>query len=194
MLSFFKKKDSPMWLFVGLGNPGDKYQYNRHNIGFMVMDELAEGDYRAKFQGAYQEQRLDNQKIGILKPATYMNESGRSVSAAAKFYKIPSERIIIFHDELDLKSGEVRVKQGGGNAGHNGLKSIQAHLGTPDFWRVRIGIGHPGDKNQVSNYVLSDFSKTETPVFEDIVYKSAKHADLLIQGDDKTYYDAVNQR
>ena len=118
---------------------------------------------------------------------TYMNESGQSVAKAVKFYKIPPENIIVFHDELDLKLGEVRVKKGGGTAGHNGLKSIQAHLGTPDFWRIRIGIGHPGDKNQVSNYVLSDFNKKEEPVFEDIIYQLAKHAPLITTDGVKAY-------
>lgn len=175
-----------MYLLVGLGNPGEKYSKNRHNIGFMVMDEIAD-DWREKFQGVYTEPRIKNEKVGILKPLTYMNESGQSVGKAAKFYKIPPENIIVFHDELDLKSGEVRVKKGGGNAGHNGLKSIQAHLGTPDFWRVRIGIGHPGDKNLVSNYVLSDFSKKEMEWVENVVYQMDKNLPCLIEGGIEEY-------
>lgn len=159
-----------MYLIVGLGNPGDKYARNRHNIGFMAVDAMRDDDpsipdFKSKFSGLYTEGRFGREKAGLLKPHTYMNESGRSVGAACKFFKIPPERVIVIHDELDLKPGEVKVKKGGGNAGHNGLKSIQAHLGTPDFWRVRVGIGHPrdfgGGREDVSNYVLSDFAKLE---------------------------------
>ncbi|MCB1562073.1 MAG: aminoacyl-tRNA hydrolase [Alphaproteobacteria bacterium] len=167
-----------MWLFVGLGNPGAKYAHNRHNIGFMVVDAIADGavnfpSYRKKFEAEISEASVAGTKVLLMKPQTFMNESGRAVGAAAKFYKIPPERIVVFHDELDLKPGEVRVKKGGGNAGHNGLKSIQAHLGTPDFWRVRIGIGHPGDRNQVSNYVLSDFAKSEQAWVDDVLISTA---------------------
>lgn len=179
-----------MYLLVGLGNPGAKYQNNRHNIGFLVLDEIASAgtnDYREKFQGLYTEHRTEGGKVGLLKPMTYMNESGRSVAKAAKFYKIPPENIIVFHDELDLKAGEIRTKFGGGTAGHNGLKSIKAHLGTPDFHRIRIGIGHPGDKNQVSNYVLSDFAKAEAPIFEDIIYRLSKHAPSITTDGVDTY-------
>jgi len=179
-----------MYLFVGLGNPGAKYQNNRHNIGFLVLDEITT-DYREKFQGHYAEERMDGGKIGLLKPMTYMNESGQSVAKAAKFYKIPPKNIIVFHDELDLKPSEIRTKFGGGTAGHNGLKSIKAHLGTPDFWRIRIGIGHPGDKNLVSNYVLSDFAKKEEPIFEDIIYHLAKHAPLITTDGVETYGEHI---
>lgn len=156
-----------MWLFVGLGNPGQEYRNNRHNIGFEAVRAVqascagfASG-FKAKFQGEFCEGRLAAEKVGFLLPMTYMNLSGQSVGECARFYKINTDRIVVFHDELDLPPGEVRVKKGGGNAGHNGLKSIEAHLGTPDFWRVRIGIGHPGDKNRVSDYVLSDFAKAD---------------------------------
>ncbi len=179
-----------MYLFVGLGNPGAKYVNNRHNIGFLVLDELST-DYREKFQGLYTEQRLEGTKAGLLKPMTYMNESGQSVAKASKFYKIPPEDIIVFHDELDLKPGEVRVKKGGGTAGHNGLKSIQAHLGTPDFWRIRIGIGHPGDRNLVSNYVLSDFAKSEESIFEDIIYHLSKHAPCITSDGVEAYGEQI---
>lgn len=156
-----------MWLFVGLGNHGDNYAKNRHNIGFMVIDSVLKQhkvnfpDYRLKFQAMVSEGRIDGQKVILLKPQTYMNNSGNAVGQATKFYKIKPDNIIVFHDELDIALGGVRIKKGGGNAGHNGLKSIQAHLNTPDFWRVRIGIGRPENKEQVSNYVLSDFSKNE---------------------------------
>lgn len=167
-----------MWLFVGLGNPGKKYEKNRHNVGFMIVDAFQNSqnaaDFRSKFNGAYAESVTVGSKIGLLKPQTYMNESGQSVGATAKFYKIPAERIVVFHDELDLAPGEIRVKKGGGNAGHNGLKSIQAHLGTPDFWRVRIGIGHPGDKARVSGYVLSDFAQADQVWLENILQKMPK--------------------
>jgi PTH1 family peptidyl-tRNA hydrolase len=156
-----------MWMFVGLGNPGKDYAHNRHNVGFMAISEMSDGAvffndrFKKKFNGQFAEFQAGGQKMSALLPLTYMNNSGQSVAAAAQFYKIPAERIIVIHDELDLKPGEVRVKKGGGNAGHNGLKSIQAHLGTADFWRVRIGIGHPGERDMVSDYVLSDFAKAD---------------------------------
>lgn len=179
-----------MWLLVGLGNPGKKYAKNRHNIGFMVADELCD-DFKKKFNGLYGEAHLGSEKVGILKPQTYMNESGQSVGAAAKFYKIKPERIVVFHDELDLKPGEVRVKQGGGNAGHNGLKSIQAHLGTADFWRVRIGIGHPGDRDRVSDYVLSDFAKAEQEWVEGVLEALSEHYSVLARSGIKEYESKV---
>lgn len=171
MFLFSKKSDQKMWLFVGLGNPGREYERNRHNIGFMVIDAIADGavhfpPFRSKFQSDMTEERVSGEKVVLLKPQTYMNESGQAVAKAAKFYKVPPAQIVVFHDELDLKPGEVRVKKGGGTAGHNGLKSIQAHLGSADFWRVRIGIGHPGDKSRVSGYVLSDFSKSDDVLIE----------------------------
>ncbi len=181
-----------MWLFVGLGNPGKEYAKNRHNVGFMVMDALVD-DFKAKHKAEYAEIRLADKKVGILKPQTYMNESGQSVGAAASYYKMTPGQIVVFHDELDLKPGEVRVKKGGGNAGHNGLKSIQAHLGTADFWRVRIGIGHPGDRDKVSDYVLSDFSKAEVQQFEDVVYQLAKHADVIISEGAEAYGAKVKE-
>lgn len=173
-----------MWLLVGLGNPGDQYAKNRHNIGFMAIDAIADAygfaAFRAKFQGEVSEGRIDGEKVVLLKPQTYMNESGQSVGKAAKFYKIPPERVVVFHDELDLEPGKCRVKVGGGVAGHNGLKSIKAHLGTPDFMRVRLGIGHPGDKNRVSGYVLSDFAKADAGWLERLVPALAKYAALLL--------------
>ncbi|MAE50552.1 MAG: aminoacyl-tRNA hydrolase [Micavibrio sp.] len=184
-----------MYLIVGLGNPGDKYKHNRHNIGFMAMDVIADdygfSPFRAKFQGQISEGRIGGQKVVLLKPETYMNNSGQSVAAAAKFFKIPPENIIIFHDELDLQPGKVRVRLGGGNAGHNGLKSIQAHLGTADTWRVRIGIGHPGDKSRVSGYVLSDFAKDDQSWIERLLPALSKHIDLLLQGKDSDYMSKV---
>lgn len=185
MFSFFKKSDPYMWLLVGLGNPGDKYKNNRHNIGFMAIDGIADGHgfpaFRAKFQGEMSEGRIDGEKVVLLKPRTYMNESGQSVGQAIKFYKIAPERVVVFHDELDLEPGKCKVKVGGGVAGHNGLKSIKAHLGTADFCRVRLGIGHPGDKNRVSGYVLSDFAKAEAVWLERLMPALAKNTALLLR-------------
>lgn len=174
-------------LLVGLGNPGDEYARHRHNIGFMVIEAIAAaepafGPFRKKFQGLLSEANQDGCKVVLLKPQTYMNNSGQSVAAAAKFYKAGPDRIVVFHDELDLPPGDIRVKKGGGNAGHNGLKSIQAHLGTPDFRRVRIGIGHPGHRDRVSDYVLSNFPKAEQVLVEDILsFLSGSYKKCLAQ-------------
>ena len=182
-----------MWLFVGLGNPGNKYIKNRHNVGFMAMDAVANNypafsPYRSKFQGQTSEGRLGNKKVVLLKPETYMNESGQSVGKCAQFYKIPPEHIIVFHDELDIPASDVRVKKGGGNAGHNGLKSIQAHLGTPDFWRVRIGIGRPQHKAaDISNYVLDDFSKAEQEWLVPLMSYMGDKSDVIISDTPKVY-------
>lgn len=181
-----------MWLFVGLGNPGAKYAKNRHNVGFMVIDAIADanpvfGSFRSKFQGQMSEGRLGNKKVILLKPETYMNNSGQSVTQAAKFYKIEPENIVVFHDELDINPNSVRVKQGGGNAGHNGLKSIQSHIGTPDFWRIRIGIGRPSHQGQVSNYVLDDFSKAEKEWAIPLVEYMGDKSGVIISDSPKAY-------
>lgn len=185
-----------MFLIVGLGNPGDKYQNHRHNVGFMAIDDIARDhgfpDFRSKFQGLYSEGRIGGQKVGLLKPQTYMNESGQAVGAAVKFYKIDPENVFVFHDELDLEPGKMRARKSGGNAGHNGLKSIQAHLGTPDFWRVRIGIGHPGDKSRVSGYVLSDFSKGDQDWLDKSLPSYSKHISLLLDGQDSDFMSKVS--
>ncbi len=153
-----------MILLIGLGNPDAKYAKNRHNAGFLAVDAIADangfGPERQKFKGLLREGKLGTQKVLILKPQTFYNESGNAVAAAARFHKIPPEDIVVFHDEIDLAPGKLRVKKGGGLAGNNGLKSTAAHMG-PDFWRVRIGIGHPGQKDAVTRHVLGDFSKTE---------------------------------
>lgn len=176
-----------MWLLVGLGNPGEEYSRNRHNIGFMVIDAIAEKygfpSFRAKFQGLLSEGTIAGQKVVLLKPQTYMNNSGQSVKAAEKFFKIDAARIVAFHDELDLQPGKVRIKQGGGNAGHNGLRSMDAHLGTPDYWRVRLGIGHPGDKGRVHGHVLKDFAKAEEGWLRDLLDAAAANADLIVKND-----------
>lgn len=195
MLKLFSKKEEGAWLFAGLGNPGEKYAANRHNIGFMAVDAIA-ADYgfpawRSKFQGELAEGRIGDIKVILLKPLTYMNNSGQAVKAAAKFYKIDPARIVVFHDELDLEPGKIRIKQGGGNAGHNGLKSIEAHLGTPDFWRVRLGIGHPGDKARVHGYVLKDFAKAEKSWLEPLLAAIARHAGILAQGNISAFMSKV---
>lgn len=195
LFSKHPEKDVDMWLFVGLGNPGDQYRKNRHNIGFMAIDRLAEAEnsppFKKKFEGLVSEKNIDNQKLILLKPQTYMNESGRAVKAAAKFFKIKPDRIVIFHDELDLAPGKLRVRLGGGNAGHNGLKSIQAHFGSPDFWRVRMGIGHPGDKNRVHGYVLGDFAKADQDWVEAMNDAVARHFVLLLDGKESDFMSKV---
>lgn len=187
-----------MWLFAGLGNPGDKYARNRHNIGFAVIDAIADEygfpPFKAKFQGLISEGRVEGEKVALLKPETYMNESGQSIGKAAKFYKIKPKRIVAFHDELDIAPGKMKVKQGGGVAGHNGLKSMRAHLGTADFLRVRIGIGHPGDKNRVSGYVLSDFAKAEQDGMARMVEAIAGHVGLLVQENEGDFMTRVAEQ
>ena len=161
-----------MKLFVGLGNPDPGYARHRHNIGFMAADAIAAahgfGPWRAKFRGQIAEGRLGPEKVLLLKPGTYMNLSGDAVRAALQFYKLEPGDVVVFHDELDLAPGRVRVKTGGGTAGHNGIRSIAAHIG-PDFTRVRLGIGHPGDKRLVSNYVLGDFAKADAEWVDDLL-------------------------
>ncbi|MGE4220019.1 MAG: aminoacyl-tRNA hydrolase [Alphaproteobacteria bacterium] len=171
-----------MLLLVGLGNPGPRYERNRHNIGFMAVDAIVRrhgfADWRGRFQGLAAEGTLGGSKVLALKPTTFMNESGRSVAEAARFFKLPPAAIAVIHDELDLALGKVRVKLGGGHAGHNGLRSIQAHLG-PDYWRVRVGIGHPGDKDRVHGHVLGDFAKADEPLVGRLVDAIAEAAPLL---------------
>ncbi len=160
-----KVYDAPMYIVAGLGNPGAAYANQRHNIGFMVIDALADAlsapPFQKKFSGKVALVQHHGQRVVLLKPETFMNESGRSIQAAAAFYKLTPQQVIVVHDELDLQLSDVRRKVGGGHAGHNGLKSVQAHIGTADFKRVRVGIGHPGDKTLVSGYVLSDFAKSD---------------------------------
>ncbi|MHB8884113.1 MAG: aminoacyl-tRNA hydrolase [Methylovirgula sp.] len=184
-----------MKLFVGLGNPGRAYAGNRHNIGFMVVDTLAREhkfpSFRVRFKGLASEATLGGDKVILLKPETYMNESGRAVQEAARFYKIPPANIVVFHDELDLAPGKLRVKLGGGNAGHNGLRSITESIGN-DYRRVRIGIGHPGDKDRVHDYVLADFAKSESAWVETLCLTIAANAELLVTGDDATFQNKVH--
>jgi PTH1 family peptidyl-tRNA hydrolase len=184
-----------MQILVGLGNPGSRYAGNRHNIGFMVIDTIAKryraAPWRRRFQGETAEAVIAEDRVLLLKPQTFMNESGRAVGEAARFYKSELSEITVFHDELDLADAKMRVKTGGGNAGHNGLRSITAHLGN-DYRRVRLGIGHPGDKNLVHPYVLSDFFKEEWPWVEDLVESCAEFVPLLIRGEDSTFQNKVH--
>ncbi len=177
-----------MKLFVGLGNPGSKYETTRHNIGFMAVDEIQARagsfvGWKHKFQGEFSKGTLGDEKCILLKPSTFMNESGRSVAEAAKFFKIASKDIVVFHDELDLPPGKMKVKTGGGHAGHNGLRSIIAQAGGPDFMRVRIGIGHPGRKELVSGYVLHEFSKADQDWIEPLIDAMGRYSHFLADGD-----------
>lgn len=186
-----------MQLWVGLGNPGPQYAMHRHNIGFMALDAIAEvhgfGPTSKKFQGWLQEGRLGSEKILLLKPATFMNESGRSVGEALRFYKLGTDALTVFHDELDLAPFRVKVKTGGGTAGHNGLRSIDRHLG-PDFRRVRIGIGHPGHKDRVTGHVLGNYAKSEIEPLSDLLGAIAAEAPLLAAGDDARFMNDVALR
>ncbi|MCK5423869.1 MAG: aminoacyl-tRNA hydrolase [Emcibacter sp.] len=171
-----------MLLFVGLGNPGREYNNNRHNIGFMAVDEIVRrhnfSSPKTRFQGLTCEGRLGSEKILILKPQTYMNLSGQSVGEAARFYKIPPEDIVVFHDELDIPATKIKFKTGGGNAGHNGLRSIDQHIGK-NYHRIRMGIGHPGDKDRVHGHVLGDFAKADQKWLEQLLEAVAIAAPAL---------------
>lgn len=174
-----------MWLFVGLGNPGQKYQRNRHNLGFMAVDSIVHrhsfSSWSKKFQGEISSGSFGDEKVILLKPQTFMNLSGESVQAAAAFYKIPLERIVVFYDELDLVPGKCRAKKGGGSGGHNGIKSIDQHLG-PDYWRIRLGIGHPGRPEMVSSYVLNDFIREDDAWLDILLEAIGREAPLIVQG------------
>jgi PTH1 family peptidyl-tRNA hydrolase len=184
-----------MRLFVGLGNPGAKFAHNRHNIGFMAVDEIARrhgfAPWRRRFQGETTEGSLDGERVVMLRPATFMNESGRAVQEAAAFFKIAPGEVTVFQDELELPPGKVRVKVGGGIAGHNGLRSISAHIGN-DYRRVRLGIGHPGVKELVHGYVLSDFAKDERPWVQALCEAVAESAGLLTTDRDSTFQNKVH--
>ena len=186
-----------MQLWVGLGNPGPQYAMDRHNVGFMVADVLAEmhsfGPVQKKFQGWLQEGRIGGEKVLLLKPATFMNESGRSVGEALRFYKLGTEALTVFHDELDLAPFKVKVKQGGGHAGHNGLRSITQHLDA-DFRRVRIGIGHPGHKDRVHGHVLGNYAKAEVDDLVQMLGAIGAEAGWLAQGNDARFMSDVALR
>ncbi len=183
-----------MILLVGLGNPGKGYAGNRHNFGYMAVDEIIRRHSfmpeRVRFQGLVAEGNIGGTKVFALKPTTFMNLSGQSVGEAARFYKIPIDNIIVLHDELDLPLGKVRVKTGGGHGGNNGVRSIIDHIGA-DFCRVRLGVGHPGEKHLVSGHVLKDFAKAEMPVVETIIDSVARHIDLIVSGDTSGFMNKI---
>lgn len=186
-----------MQIWAGLGNPGPRYALHRHNVGFMAVDVIADmhsfGPVQAKFQGWVQEGRIGAEKVLLLKPATFMNESGRSVGEALRFYKLGTDALTVFHDELDLAPFKVKVKQGGGHAGHNGLRSIDQHLGA-EFRRIRLGIGHPGRKDRVTGHVLGNFAKDEQDDLIAMLGAIGAEAEWLAKGDDVRFMNDVALR
>ena len=186
-----------MQIWVGLGNPGPQYAMHRHNVGFMAVDAIAEvhgfGPVKKQFTGWTQEGRIGTDKVLLLKPATFMNDSGQSVGAALRFFKLDTDALTIFHDELDLAPFKVKVKSGGGAAGHNGLRSIDQHLGQ-DYRRVRLGIGHPGHKDRVTGYVLGNYAKAELDPLADMLGAVAAEAGWLTAGDDTRFMNDVAMR
>ena len=185
-----------MKILVGLGNPGEKYENNRHNVGFGVLDAIAERygapAWRKRFQGLATEVDIARQRYLLLKPATYMNESGRSVSEAMRFFKMSPADVIVFHDEIDLEPGKLRVKFGGGLAGHNGLKSLSAHIGN-DYQRVRIGVGHPGTRDAVAHYVLHDFARADRDWLDPLIAAIAQGLPALLSGQDAKFMNDVGR-
>jgi PTH1 family peptidyl-tRNA hydrolase len=188
-----------MLIFAGLGNPGEKYARQRHNVGFMAVDAIAErfgfGPERSRFQALAREGFIEaggvRHKVLILKPQTFMNDSGQSVGEAARFFKLDEEDVVVFYDELDLTRGKIRVRTGGGTAGHNGIRSIKSHLGE-DFRRVRIGIGHPGQKSRVQGHVLSDFSRADREQWlDELLDAIARSAPYLTIGEDAAFMSEV---
>ena len=184
-----------MLLWVGLGNPEPGMARQRHNIGFMALDVIATrhgfSPWRQRFKGLVAEGTIGGEKVIALKPMTYMNDSGQSVQPAAAFFKLPAEAITAFHDELDLAPGKVRVKRGGGAAGHNGLRSMDRMLGTQDYWRVRLGIGHPGSKERVIGHVLGDFAKVDRDWLVPMLDAVAEAAPLLAAGQAEAFMSKV---
>jgi peptidyl-tRNA hydrolase, PTH1 family len=186
-------RDAPL-LIAGLGNPGSQYARHRHNVGFMAADVIHEsyefGPWRAKYQGQFAEGTLGRRKTYLLKPMTYMNDSGVSVGAAARFLKLPPEAVVVIHDEIDLAAGKLKVKTGGGDAGHNGLRSITSALG-PDYRRVRLGVGHPGGKERVHGHVLQNFAKADEDWLVPLLTATAEAAPLLAKDDDAGFMNKV---
>lgn len=186
-----------MKLIVGLGNPGTKYAGNRHNIGFMALDRVASdhgfSPWRSKFQGQVSEGRFGSDKVILLKPETFMNLSGQSVGEAMRFHKLEPADVIVFHDEIDLAPAKVRVKTGGGHAGHNGLRSIHSHIG-PDYDRVRLGVGHPGHKDAVPGFVLRDFAKADQDWLDDVLRGISDGVEKLVNDESGKFLNAVALR
>ena len=190
-----------MQIWVGLGNPGAKYIGHRHNIGFMAIDAVGDDhnfppekkDFKSLTRTGTITADGRPVKVLLLKPQTFMNESGHAVRAAMNFYKVPLDKVTVFHDELDIAPGKFRMKFGGGIAGHNGLRSIRQHCGGADYWRVRMGIGHPGHKDKVASYVLSNFAKAEEAVRDDMANGAARFADILASGNTELYQTRVSE-
>lgn len=186
-----------MKLIVGLGNPGAKYAHNRHNIGYLAVERIADdhgfGAWRSKFQGVISEGRVGSEKVILLKPETFMNLSGQSVGEAMRFHKLTPADVIVFQDEIDLAPGKVRVKTGGGHAGHNGLRSLHGHIGD-GYHRVRLGVGHPGHKDAVPGYVLRDFPKADQGWLDDVLRGISDGVDQLVAGDSGRFLNAVALR
>jgi PTH1 family peptidyl-tRNA hydrolase len=186
-----------VFLIVGLGNPGTRYASTRHNIGFAVVDDVArDTDWTNRFDGAYAALLLGSERVGLLRPQTFMNRSGRSVSAAIDFFKIPRENVLIVHDELDLRFGEVRLKRGGGEAGHNGLRSVSQFLGSKDYHRLRIGIGRPADdfRGDIADYVLQAFALDQVEAVPDLVQRGADAARLFIERGPEAAMNEINRK
>ncbi len=183
-----------MLVIAGLGNPGAKYAGNRHNIGFMAADELVRrhgfGGWRNKFSAEISEGQLGSQKVMIVKPQTFMNESGRAIGEIMRFYKLDIENLVVIYDELDLVPGKIRMKTGGGSGGHNGIKSIDAHCGS-GYRRIRLGIGHPGQREKVTGYVLEDFTRKDTEWLDPLLGAIADNAELLVSGQDSRFMNQV---
>jgi PTH1 family peptidyl-tRNA hydrolase len=186
-----------MKLIVGLGNPGAKYAGHRHNIGYMAVDRIADDHgfpgWKSRFQGLVSEGRLGSEKVILLKPETFMNRSGQAVGEAMRFFKLEPSDVVVLHDEIDLAPSRVRWKQGGGHAGHNGLRSVHGHIG-PDYARVRLGVGHPGHKDAVPGYVLHDFTKSDRDWLEDVLRGVSDGAEHLATGDSGRFLNAVSLR
>ena len=183
-----------MLLVVGLGNPGPEHAYHRHNIGFMAVDDIVHrhgfGAFRARFQGRLAEGRLAGDKAIVLKPSTYMNLSGQSVGEAMRYFKLTTEQVVVIHDELDLAPGKCRVKRGGGAGGHNGIRSLDRHIG-PEYWRIRLGIGHPGHKDRVHGYVLHDFAKADEDWLDPLLEAVAEAFPLIAEGEPERFMTRV---
>jgi len=189
-------KDDKVLVIAGLGNPGSKYCMNRHNIGFMALDSLADSyidnNWRKKFQGQIVDGTIKGETVLMLKPQTFMNNSGNSIGEVVKFYKIPPDQVIVFHDEIDLAPGKVRIKSGGGHAGHNGLRSIIKHIG-PEFTRIRMGVGHPGSKDMVHDYVLGNFSKEDQKGWlGDLLTGLTNGFSYLVDGNHTQFLNKIN--